>query len=96
MIARDDRERDRAERDRGQDQVLDGVPGRGPVPRDDPVEDVEVRRVLGVDEHVLAADARQPAELDGEDVLEDDREEEDRDRDPDQRYEEARVVDRLP
>ena len=29
--ARDDRERDRAERDRGQDQVLDRVPGRVPV-----------------------------------------------------------------
>ena len=30
------------------------------LPRHDPVEDVEVRRVLGVDQHVLAADARQP------------------------------------
>ena len=33
-----------------------------PVPRDDPVEDVEVRRVLRVDQDVLSADARQPAE----------------------------------
>ena len=64
------------------------------LPRDDPVEDVEVRRVLGVDQHVLAADAREPAEADGEDVLEDDREEEDRDRDADQRKNEARVVER--
>ena len=63
-------------------------------PRDDPVEDVEVRRMLGLDEDVLTADARQPAELDGEHPLEDDREEEDRDRDADQRDEEARVVER--
>ena len=62
------------------------------LPRDDPVEDVEVRRVVGVEEHVLAADARQPAELDGEHPLEDQGEEEDRDRDADQREEEARVV----
>ena len=82
------------ERDRGQDQMLDRVPGRLPVARDDPVEDVEVRWVLRLDEDVLAADARQPAELDREHPLEDDREEEDRDRDADQREEEARVVDR--
>ena len=30
--ARDDRERDRAERDRGQDQVLEDIPERAPVP----------------------------------------------------------------
>ena len=80
----------------GRIRCLIGVPGGGPVARDDPVEDVEVRRVLGVDEDVLAADAREPAELDREGPLQDDREEEDRDRDPDQRDEEARVVDRLP
>ena len=83
--ARDDRQRDRPERDRGKDQVLDRVPGRPEVAGDDPVEDVEVRRVRRLAESVLAADAREPAEPHGEHVLEDDREEEDRDRDPDQR-----------
>ena len=83
-------------RDRGQDQMLDRVPGCLPVARDDPVQDVEVRRVLCVDEDVLAADARQPAELDREHPFEDDREEEDRDGDADQREEEARWSIGLP
>ena len=93
----DDRERDRAERDRGQDQVLDRVPERLPVAGDDRVEDVEVRRVLERRSGRGSAPTvgSQPS-LHREDVLEDDREEEDRDRDPDQRDEQARVVDRAP
>src|SRR6266516_4093163 len=47
-------------------------------------------------EDVLAADARQPVEPDGEDVLEDQAEEEDRDRDPEQRRDQARVVEQRP
>src|SRR4029077_10732402 len=54
------------------------------------------RWVLRLAERVLATDAREPAEPHGEDVLEDDREEEDRDRDPDQRCRKARVVDTGP
>jgi hypothetical protein len=72
--------------------VLQTVNERGPVARDDRVEDVEVRRVLGLDQNRLASDSGQPAQAHGEDVFEDDREEEDRDRDPDQRDEEARVI----
>ena len=91
--ASDDGKRDRGERDGGEDEVLDHVPEHYPVPRQDRVEDVEARRVLGVvQEGVDAADAREPPEPDREHVLEEDRQHEDRDRDPDQRDEQARVV----
>jgi hypothetical protein len=72
--------------------VLEHVPERAHVPGDDRVEDVEVRRVLEVDQDRDAPDRRQPPELHREDVLEDDGEEEDRDRDPEQRDDEAGVV----
>ncbi len=88
----DDRERNRAERDRRQDQVLDRIPERRPVTRDDRVEDVEVRRVLELGQDADPAYGREPAEPDREDVFEDDREHEDRDRDPEQRREQAEVV----
>ena len=89
---RDDGEWDRPEGDRREDEVLQNVPERVPVPLDDRVEDVEVRRVLHVDEHRDPADAGKPGQADGEDVLEDDREEEDRNRYPEQRRHEAHVV----
>ena len=90
--AGDDRERDRAERDRRQDQVPDRVPEGGWIAVDERVEDVEVRRVRPVGGDRLAADARQPAELDRERPLEHQAEEEDRDRDAEQRDHQARVV----
>src|SRR5207248_5229206 len=90
--ARDDGERNRAERDPGQDQVLEHVPERVPIAFDDRVEDVEVRRVLHVDEHRDPADSREPREPHREDVLEDDREEEDRDRYPEQGGNQAQMV----
>jgi hypothetical protein len=82
--ARDHGQRDRAERDGRQDQVLDRIDERLAVPGHDAVEDVELRRVLGVEQHVLPALRRQPAELDGEDVLQHQAQDEDGDRDPEQ------------
>ena len=62
-----------------------GVPGRVPLPRQQPVEHVEVRDAGGVHAHVLPARARQPAQLDGEAQPQQVGEEEDRDRDAEQR-----------
>ena len=73
--------------------MLAHVPERRPVARDDRVEDVEVRRVLRVEnQQVDRPTLGQPPEPDREDVLEQDREHEDRHRDPDQRHEQTRVV----
>jgi hypothetical protein len=91
--ARDDRQRDRAERDRRQHEVLQRVHQRFQVAGQDRVEHVEARRMAGRDQRRAPPDSRQPAELHREDVLEDDREEEDRDRDPEQRRDQARVID---
>ena len=94
--AGDDRERNRPERDRGQDQMPDRIPERLRISLQDRIEDVEVGRVRPFREEVLAARARQPVQLDREDVLQEQAEEEDRDRDPDQRREQARVVEPAP
>src|SRR6266545_4251524 len=56
--ASDDRQRDRAQRDPRQDEVLDGVPHRARVPSQDRIEHIEVRRMLGLAQDVFAADAR--------------------------------------
>ena len=63
--------RDETERDRGQDQVLDDVDERVPVPRDERVDEVEVRVGLQrrVDERARAAGRRQPAEVRTEEEL---------------------------
>ena len=58
--------------------MQDRVPCRRQVPGDQAVEDVEAGRVLGIEAAVLTSPAGQPAELDGEDVLEDVRQEEHR------------------
>src|SRR5919201_7050147 len=63
-----------------------------PLTGDDGIEDVEVRRVLRVERDRLSANARKPAQTHGEDVLEDDREEEDRNRDTDQRPDQRQLV----
>jgi hypothetical protein len=52
----DDREWNRAEGDRGQDEVLDHVPERLGVSGEDRVQDVEVGRVVDVDQHAHPAD----------------------------------------
>ena len=54
-MIRDDRQRNRPERDRRQDEVLDRVLERRPVAGDDRVENVEIRRMLD-----LARDADPP------------------------------------
>ena len=64
---------------------------------DDRVEDVEVRRMLGRRSARRSRPTRrQPAEPHGEDVLEDQREEEDRHRDAEQRDDERPVVEAPP
>src|SRR5689334_4217472 len=88
----DDRQRDRAEGDRGQDEVFDRVPGRVVLPGEEAVEDEKVGDVGGVDADVLAAGRWQPAQLDREDVLEQERQEEHRDRDADERADDRQVV----
>jgi hypothetical protein len=54
--ARDDGERDRAERNRRQDQMLDRVEERLHIARNDGVEHVEARGVVDVDQDVLTPD----------------------------------------
>ena len=90
----DDRQRDRAESDRREDQMADRVPQGGPVGRDDRVDDEQVGTPVEVGLDVETSDARQPAEAHGERPLEDQGEEEDRHADPDQRSDEADVVER--
>ena len=45
----DDRQRDRGQRDAGQDEVLDRVPRRGEITRDDAVQHVEPGRMVDTD-----------------------------------------------
>ena len=66
---RDDRERDRAQRDGGQDQVLDPVPERRQVAVEERVDEHEVGVVLDAEAWVEAAGGRQDLELHREDVL---------------------------
>ena len=88
----DDSQRDSPKSDCGQDQVLQHVDERAPVPRHDRIEDVEVRRVAHISGDVDSADARQPPQLDGEDVFQHEAEKEDRYRNPYQRGEETHLI----
>jgi len=73
--------------------VLEGVP-RGPeVAGDDPVQNVEAGRVLGGDRDVLPPGRLEPAELDGEHVLEQVAQHEHRHGDAEQRSDRGQVVD---
>ncbi len=72
--------------------MQEGVQRRRRVAHQEPVQDVEAGRVVAEQSRVLPPDGRQPAQPDREHVLEDEAEEEHRDRHPDQGREHRGVV----
>ena len=76
----------------GQHEVDEGVPGGVGPADEEPVEDEEARRVLGEEPGVLPPGRREPREPDGEGVLEDVAEHEDRDGHAEQRGQHGRGV----
>ena len=85
-------EGDARQRQRGQHEVLERVPRGVELPGEQAVEDEEPGDAGRIEAAVLAARHGQPAELDREDVLEQEREEEDGDRDADEGEDHRRVV----
>ena len=72
--------------------MLERVPRGVPLPGEDAVEDEEAGDAGGVEARVLATRHRQPVQLDGEEVLEQEGEEEDRHGDADERADHREVV----